>query len=133
VVLVEDADVLGDRLKQLPEGREGAPVDGVAVRGGDHVGPGLVDLRVDGEGGKVHWIAALNHLALVVDEDQVAHPDVLEGQSERVDPEVVRQLGVAGGDVAGHALLEAELAEDPQGGREPLLAVPPPSTSTPTP
>ena len=54
---------------------------------------------------------ALDDLALVVDEEQVGHPDVAEVHAERVDPEVVEQLGVAGGDVAGDALVEPELAE----------------------
>ena len=45
--------------------------------------------------------------------------------AERVDPEVVEPLGVARGDVAGDALVEAELAEQAEGGGEALLAVPP--------
>ena len=48
---------------------------------------------------------------------------LLEVHPERVDPEVVEQLGVAGGDVAGRALVEAEVPEQPEGGGEPLLAV----------
>ena len=43
--------------------------------------------------------------------------------AERVDPEVVGQLGVAGGDVPGDALVEAERAEQPERGGQPLLAV----------
>ena len=46
-----------------------------------------------------------------------------EAHAERVHPEVVEPLGVAGGDVAGDALLEAELAEEPEAGGEALLAV----------
>ena len=66
---------------------------------------------------------ALDDLALVVDQEQVAHPDLLEAHAERVHPEVVGQLGVAGGDVAGDALVEAEVAEEPEAGRQALLAV----------
>ena len=36
---------------------------------------------------------------------------------------MVEPLGVAGGDVAGDALVEAELAEQPEAGGEALLAV----------
>ena len=45
---------------------------------------------------------------------QVADPHVAEAEPERVDPEVVRELRVAHGDVAGHALAEAEATEDAQ-------------------
>ena len=48
---------------------------------------------------------------------------VLKCMAERVDPEVVGVLRVAGGDVAGHALVEAEPAEEPERGGEALLAV----------
>ena len=43
--------------------------------------------------------------------------------AERVDPEVVGELGVAHGDVPGDALAEAEPAEDAQRAGELLLAV----------
>ena len=46
-----------------------------------------------------------------------------EAHAERVDPEVVGQLGVTGGDVPGHALAEAEAAEQAQGAGQALLAV----------
>ena len=91
--------------------------------GGHHVGAGRVDLGVDGERGRVDRPVALDHLAVVVDQDQVGDPDVAEVHAEGVDPEVVESLGVAGGDVAGHALVEAELREQAEGGGQPLLAV----------
>ena len=46
-----------------------------------------------------------------------------EAHPERVDPEVVGQLGIASGDVAGHALGEAEPPEQAQRAGQPLLAV----------
>jgi hypothetical protein len=46
-----------------------------------------------------------------------------EGDTERVDPEVVGQLGVAGRDVAGYPFVEAKLAEDPERRRKALLAM----------
>lgn len=42
------------------------------MRGGDDIRPGPVDLRVDREGPLVDVVTALDDLALVVDEDQVA-------------------------------------------------------------
>ena len=53
VVLVEGADVLGDRVERAAERRPRLAVDRVRVGGGHHVGPGGVDLGVDGEGGPV--------------------------------------------------------------------------------
>ena len=50
---------------------------------------------------------------------------MLEVHPERVDPEAVEVLGIAHGDVAGDALVEAELAEQAERRREPLLAVQP--------
>ena len=61
----------------------------------------------------------------VVHEQNVPDPDLLEVHAERVDPEVVVELGVAGGDVPGRTLVEAEVPEQAEGGGEPLLAVPP--------
>ena len=86
--------------------------------------------------GRASWIAewrtnaarltglrAVDDVARVVDEDQVADLDVAEAVRERVDPEVVRELRVASGDVPGHALAEADPPEDPQRAGELLLAV----------
>ena len=93
------------------------------MRGRHHVGPGGVDLRVDDEGGQVERPGALDHLARVVDQHEVADPDLAEAHAERVDPEVVGALGVPGGDVAGGALVEAEPPEEAEGGGQALLAV----------
>ena len=68
-------------------------------------------------------LVAFDHLAVVVDEHEVGHRDLPEVHRERVDPEVVEQLGVAGGDVAGDALVEPEPREQAERGREALLAV----------
>ena len=93
--------------------------------GRDHVGTSRVHLGVDGERGGVHHRVALHHRAGVVDADEVGDADVLEVHAERVDPEPVQVLRIARGDVAGDALVEAELAEQPERRREPLLAVQP--------
>jgi hypothetical protein len=123
VVLEEDAAVLGERGELLAERRERLAVDRVAVRRGDDVGPGRVDLRVDRERSLVDRGVALDHLAAVVDADQVVDADHLEVHPERVDPEPVRVLRVADGDVAGHALVEPEPPEQAERGGEALLQV----------
>ena len=53
VVAVEDARILGDRIEGDAERGERLAVHAVAVRRGDHVGPSLVDGRVDHERGAV--------------------------------------------------------------------------------
>lgn len=95
----------------------------VGVRGGHDVGSGGMDLRVDHERCDVERPVALDDLAPIVHEQQVLHPDLLEVHAQRVDPEVVEQLGVPGGDVTGHALVETEVPEQAERGGEPLLAV----------
>ena len=82
--------------------------------GRDHVGAGQVDLGVDRERGPVHGLGALDHLAVVVDEEEVGHADHAEVPAERVDPEVVEQLRVTRGDVARRALVVAELGPEPE-------------------
>ena len=79
---------------------------------------------MDGEGRQVHGPGAVDHLALVVHQDEVLDADHLEVHAERVDPEVVEELGIPGGDVAGDALVEPEVPEEPEGGGQALLAVP---------
>ena len=78
---------------------------------------------MDHERGAVDRLVAVDDVALVVDEDQVADAHVAEAHAERVDPEAVGELGVAHGDVPGDALAEAEPAEDAQRAGELLLAL----------
>jgi hypothetical protein len=78
---------------------------------------------MNGERGLVDRTAALHNLAVVVDEQQIRHAYVPEVHAERVDPEVVGQLWIAGRDVAGHALVEPETAEEPEPGRQSLFAM----------
>ena len=68
---------------------------------------------------------ALDHLTVVVDQNQIGHPDVAEVHAEGVDPEVVQALGIPGCDVASDALVEAELGEEPEPGGQALLPVGP--------
>ncbi len=124
VVLVEGAALLGDGVQEVAQRGEGAAVHRVTVGDRDDVGAGGVHLGVHGEGRLVDVVAALDDLAVGVGEDQVAHGDVFEGHPERIDPEAVAVLRVAGGDVPRDTVLEAEPPEDPQGAREPFLAVP---------
>ena len=59
------------------------------VRGGHHIGPGGVDLRVDGKRRRIEGPVTFDHVATIVHQDEVLDPDELEVQPERVDPEMV--------------------------------------------
>src|SRR5581483_4236998 len=123
VVAVEHARVLRQRVERPPERGPRLAVHGVRVRGRHHIGPGGVDRAVDHERSGVDRPVALDHLTLVVDEDEVLHADLLEVHPERVHPEVVEALRVTGGDVPRDAFVEAEVTEQPERGGQPLLAV----------
>ena len=124
VVAVEGARVLGQGIERTAQGRPRLAVHGVGVGGRHDVGAGGMDLRVDGEGGGVDRPVAVDHLAAVVDQDEVLHPDEFEAHPERIDPEVVGPLRIPCRDVSGEPLVESELSEQPEGGGETLLAVP---------
>lgn len=67
MVFEERVGVLCDRVYELVERRLCLIVDGVRVRGGDHVGLGLVDGGVDYEGGGVHGLVVDDDFVVVVD------------------------------------------------------------------
>lgn len=79
-----------------------------------------------GKGGLVVYLAirlaTLDDVALWVDEEQVADGDVTEVEAERVDPEAVLADGIAIGEVARDAFVEAKHAEYSEGGCEAFLA-----------
>jgi len=125
MIVVESARILRQRL-QLPAQRaECPPVNTMAVRSAHDVRPGLVDRRVYHVRGGVEQavLAAVDDFAAVVHEDQVGFGDQAEGAAEGVHPEAVRLHGVAQGDVARDALVEAVFAEDAEGSGEPAFEV----------
>ena len=95
----------------------------MSVCRGDHIGARGVHLRVDGEGRLIHRHVTVNDGTVVAHQQQIADPDVPEVHPERVHPEVIGELGIAGGDVPGHTLVETEPAEQPERRGKILLAV----------
>lgn len=124
-VVVERARVLRDDVDRASERAESTTVDGVGVRGAHDVWPGRVHGRVDHVGGHVEQAAgpAVDHLTVMVHQDQIRGLDLAKGHAERVHPEVVRLDGVAERDVAGDAFVVALLAEDAEGQCQPALEV----------
>jgi len=90
---------------------------------GHDVGTGFVDRGMDRERGRVHRMAAVDDVAAVVDEDEVAGAHLAEALAERVHPEVLGEFGVTHRDVAGDPLAESELAEDAERPGQLRLAV----------
>ena len=117
VIVVERARILRQRVQLAAQAAERAAVDAVAVRGAQNVWSSFVDGRVDHVGGGVEQAvrAAVDHVAGVVDEDQVGLRDEAEGAAEGVHPEAVGLHGVAERDVACDAFVEAVFAEDAEG------------------
>src|SRR5262249_17511444 len=65
---------------------------------------------------------ALDHVTVVVDEDEVADPHQAEVQAERVDPEVIEPFGIPDRDVPRRALVVAEPGPDAERRGQLLLA-----------
>lgn len=86
VRLVEAQRVLRHHVQLAAEDGEGLAVDAVRVARRVDVRPRLVDLRVDGERGRVDGFVADHDVAVLVDQDQVRHADLREVLRERVEP-----------------------------------------------
>jgi len=65
------------------------------VGGGHHIGPGRVDLGMDGESSRIHGAVAFDDLTLIIDTDEVGDRDMAEVDGEGVDPEKFGVLRVA--------------------------------------
>ena len=88
----------------------------------------MKDATVAGEdpynaAGAVDRMPALHHLALMVHQDQVRHPDLREVHRHRVGPVQVRMLRIADGQVPGEAVVEPLARKGPAGAHQPLLEV----------
>jgi hypothetical protein len=93
--------------------------------GGDHVGPGCVNLRMDGECGPVHIPETIYDLPSGVDQEEVGHLDTAERHSKGVHPELIGPLGIADGDMPGNTFIEAAAGEESEGSGQPFLTVAP--------
>jgi hypothetical protein len=125
VILEEGAGVLRDRVDGAARGAPGRAVGGVGVAHGDDVGMFLVHVGMQDEARAVHGMVALDHAARMVHEDQVRHPHLAEVNAHRVGPVELGPLGVAHGEMAREAIVEALLREGAAGGDQALLAVAP--------
>src|SRR5580698_8023661 len=78
VVVIEGANVLGDRRERAPERRKSASVGRMRMGGCVGVWPRGMDARMNDERGRVDRIVALDNIALVIAADQVRSLDLAE-------------------------------------------------------
>ena len=89
----------------------------------DDVGPGLVQFAVNGECGKINRPVTDDHIALVIDANEIANGHQFEIVAERIHPKPVRVFRVAHGDVTGNPLSKVQPAHRAQTGGQPLFAM----------
>lgn len=123
VVLEERAGVLGDRLDRAAGGAPCRAIDRVGVAHGDDVGVLLVHVGVQDEARPVDRVAALDHAARMIHQDQVGQLHLVEVHAHRVGPVQLRMLRVAHRQVAGKAIVEALLRKRPARAHQAFLAV----------
>jgi len=93
------------------------------MRGGNDVRPCGVNARMNGEGGEIDFSAAFDDLAGMIYQNQVRGANPAEVQPERVHPEMIEAFGIACGDVASDAFVEAKFSEEAERSGEALFAV----------
>src|SRR5690348_15282632 len=89
----------------------------------DHTRARGMHAGVNGKSCGVHGIFALHHLAMLVHQYEVGGANLPEVHAEGIHPEMVGALRVAGGDVAGHALVESVGGKQAESRGQALLAV----------
>lgn len=116
--IMKRTSILRNSIQLLPQRAIRPSVNRVRMRRAHDVGSRLVHRVVDYVPGDIQEpvLAAVDDLALLVDEDQVGCFDQAERGAEGVHPEGVRVYGVAECDVAGDAFIQAVFAEDAEGG-----------------
>src|SRR5262249_45030031 len=97
----------------------------MGMGGGHAIGTRRVNRRVNGEGGGVDQVFALDNLSFGVDQDQVRDANLAEIHSEWIDPEMVEHFRVARGDVSRHAFIKPEFGEEAECGGQSLFSVQP--------
>ena len=123
MIVVEGASILGERIEQSAKRGPRLSVEGVRVRSSYHVRAGGVNAGVNGKRGEIDLRVAFHNLAGMIHENQVGDTNSTEVQAERVHPETIGPLGIARGDVAGDAFVEAELGKEAKGSGEAFLAM----------
>jgi hypothetical protein len=118
VIVVKEAGILSGDIQLNSKGTKSLASDTVRVDSGNDIGTSLMDGAVDHESGGIDGVhvPALNDFALFVDENEVGDAHVLEGLEEGIDPEVVRQDGIADRNVSCATLVAVAVVAEPSEG-----------------
>lgn len=102
MVLVESTGILSGNVKWTAQRAERPTVNAVTVAGNVDIGPGSVNGAVNHKGSGIEKpaLAAVNDLAVVVDQNEIGSFNQRESNSKWIDPEVVRVDGITEGNVA---------------------------------
>ena len=95
----------------------------MGVSGRHDIRAGSVDPGVNGESCAVDRMLPFHHLAMVVYQNQIGDTNLAKVHAERIDPEMIETLGVAGGNVSGDAFIKSEAREQAEGAGQALFAV----------
>ena len=95
------------------------------MRRGHGLRPRRMHPRVDRERRRVHRVIALDDLAVLIHQHQIAHANLPEMHAERIDPELVGILRIARRDVPRDAFVITVPREQSERGRQPLLTMQP--------
>src|SRR5215472_10645805 len=93
------------------------------VGGGDHIGAGGVNARMNSKSGEIHFRVAFDNLAGVIHQNQIGNANLAEVHTEGIHPETIEALRIARGDVAGDAFIKSKFGEEAKSGGQTLLAM----------
>jgi len=125
MILIECAGILCERIKEPPERSPGLAIGRMGVGRRQNVGPSGMNRGMDDEAGLIDGSIADQNIAVVIDELKIRHFDQTEVLRQRIDPESIRMLGIANGDMAGEPLIETVAGEQPKGRSQTLLSMQP--------
>jgi hypothetical protein len=97
----------------------------MGVGGGDGFGPGVMDARVNREGGGIDGVVAFHDFAMLIYQHEIRDANSSEVNAEGIDPEMIGVFGIASGDVAGDTFVVPVAGEEAERGGEALFAMTP--------
>ncbi len=115
--------VLRDGFEFFSQSGKGRAVNGVRMAHRQNIGMRLVHRRMQHKAGPIDSMLALDHLTVMVDQNQVRNLDLRKMHGHRVGPVQRWTLWVAHRQVAGKAVVKTLQSESPASGDQALLAV----------
>ena len=123
MVFIESTSVLGDGIEEAAERGPRFPIHRMSMGRANHVGTSRVHAGVDGEGRAIDQMVARDDVTAFVNKDQIGDADLAKVHAEGIDPEMVEQLRISGGDVARDSLIESIMSKKAESGGQTLFAM----------